>query len=260
MQLYFQKFGSGKPLVILHGLFGSSDNWATFARQLSSELPYEIYTVDLRNHGRSPHHYSFSMEALVDDLQNFLVKNNIESPVLFGHSLGGKVILNYLTEPFSSDVKASVIVDIGLRNYSLKQSHSELLTVMKNSPVEEFTSRVMAEEYFSKLIPSVKMQHFVVKNLKRSKDNGFLWKLNLSAIDTYVDDLLKGVVYQEKNLVKTLFIKGELSDYITLEDETLIQHSFEIVKIVTVQNAGHWVHADNPDALLNEVVLFLKEL
>ncbi len=258
MQLSFQKYGSGKPIVILHGLFGSSDNWVSFARQISELLPYEVYTVDLRNHGRSPHHSSFAMEALVEDLNDFLSQNDIESPILMGHSLGGKIILNYLNEPFSHNVKASIIVDMGLRNYDIKQSHVELLSVMKNAPVEEFTSRIMAEEYFSKHIPSMKLQQFVLKNLKRNKNNRFDWKLNLDAIDVYVDSILKGVGYSEKCKINTLFLKGELSDYINSEDESLIVEVFENATIRTITNAGHWVHADNPVEMLNEIIKFLK--
>ncbi len=260
MQLYFQKYGNGKPLVLLHGLFGSSDNWVSFARKLSELLPYEVYTVDIRNHGRSPHHHSFSMEALVEDLNDFFKQNNIKSPVLMGHSLGGKVILNYLNEPFSEEVKAAIIVDMGLRNYDIKHSHIELLAAMKNAPLEEFSSRNMAEDYFTKAIPSLKMQQFVLKNLKRNQDNRFEWKLNLDAIDTYVDGLVKGVSFSKKQNLPALFLKGELSDYINSEDEVLIVNSFNNAQVVTIPNAGHWVHVDNFDALLDEIIKFLKEI
>lgn len=260
MQLSFQKYGSGKPLVILHGLFGSSDNWVSFARQISELLPYEVYTVDLRNHGRSPHHSSFAMEALVEDLNDFLSQNDIESPILMGHSLGGKIILNYLNEPFSEDVKAAIIVDMGLRDYDIKHSHIELLAAMKNAPLDEFTSRNMAENYFTEAIPSVKMQQFVLKNLKRNKNNCFEWKLNLDAIDTYVDGLVKGVRFNEKQILPVLFLKGELSDYINCEDETRIINSFKNVQIVRISNAGHWVHVDNFEALLSTIIRFLKEI
>lgn len=258
MQLNFKKYGEGNPVVLLHGLFGNSDNWVTFARQLSEHIPVSVYTLDLRNHGRSPHHPSFSMEALVDDLNDFLVQNDIESPILMGHSLGGKVILNYLKEPFSKDVKAIVIADMGLRKYELKYSHVELLTVMKNAPIELFSTRKEAEDFFTNAIPSQKLQQFVLKNLKRNSDNKFEWKLNLDAIDSYIDGLVGEVIFSDKIKIPTLFLKGELSDYINSEDEKLIPKAFENFQIVTIPFAGHWIHVDNHEKLMAEVLRFLK--
>ena len=258
MQLYFKKYGEGNPIVLLHGLFGNSDNWVTFARQLSENIPVSVYTIDMRNHGRSPHHPSFSMEALVDDLNDFLVQNDIESPILIGHSLGGKVILNYLKEPFSNDVKAIVIADMGLRKYELKYSHVELLSLMKNAPIELFSSRNEAEDFFRDAIPSQKLQQFVLKNLKRNSDHKFEWKLNLEAIDSYIDGLIGEVNFTKKNTVPALFLKGELSDYINPEDEILISKAFENSRIVTIPNAGHWIHVDNHEKMLAEVLWFLN--
>ncbi len=258
MTLSFQKYGNGSPLILLHGLFGSSDNWMWFAKNLSALLPLSVYTVDLRNHGRSPHHPVFSMEALIDDLANFIVQNDIENPILMGHSLGGKIILNYLKEPISVDTKSVIIADMGMRNYEMRYHHVELLDLMKNAPMEDFSDRKEIEYYFSTKILSQRLAQFVLKNIKRNAENKFSWKINLEAIDLYLEGLIGKVDFENPIEIPALFIKGADSDYINNIDKEIILQHFKNPQIVEIHNAGHWLHADNPIDFEKAVIEFLK--
>lgn len=258
MELFYTKYGNGNPLIIIHGLFGNSDNWMKFAKNISEQLPLSVYTIDLRNHGRSSHHPVFSMEALVDDLSEFLEKQNIEEPILMGHSLGAKIILNYLKEPFSQKIKAIIVADMGLRTYEMKYHHVELLNIMKNTPLDSFADRKELESYFSQNIPSPRLAQFVLKNLKRDANNQFLWKINLDSIDVYLEKLLDGVSYQKAIEIPSLFMKGENSDYINSEDKILINKYFKSPNMVEISNAGHWINADNPVEFEEKLISFLR--
>lgn len=260
MELFYTKYGNGKPLIIIHGLFGNSDNWMKLAKNISEQLPLSVYTIDLRNHGRSPHHPVFSMEALVDDLSEFLEKQIIEEPILMGHSLGAKIILNYLKEPFSENVRAVIIADMGLRNYEMKYHHVELLNIMKNSPLDSFADRKGLESYFLQKIPSPRLSQFVLKNIKRDANNQFLWKINLDSIDVYLEKLLYGINYNKAIDIPSLFMKGENSDYINSEDKILINKYFKKSKLAEISHAGHWLHADNPTEFEEVLMNFLKTI
>ncbi|MDD2411484.1 MAG: alpha/beta fold hydrolase [Bacteroidales bacterium] len=259
MNLYFKKYGNGIPLVLIHGLFGNSDNWMLFSKNISERLPVAVYSLDLRNHGRSGHHPVFSMEALIDDLAEFLDTNNIENPILMGHSLGGKIILNYLKEPVSKDVKSVIIADMGMRSHEMKYHHVELLYMMKNTPLESFSDRKEIENYFSEKIPSQRLAQFVLKNIKRNAENTFSWKINLEAIDLYLDRLIGKVDYDSPHQVPALFLKGAESDYINEEDRQIISENFLNSEIVEIPKAGHWLHSENPIDFENEIFEFLEK-
>lgn len=258
MNLYFKKYGNGTPLVLIHGLFGNSDNWMMFSKNISKRLPLSVYTLDIRNHGRSGHHPVFSMEALIDDLAEFITTNDIENPILMGHSLGGKIILNYLKEPISKDVKSVIIADMGMRSHEMKYHHVELLDIMKNTPLESFSNRKELERYFSEKISSQRLIQFILKNIKRNAENKFSWKINLEAIDLYLEKLIGKVSYDSPLQIPALFLKGAESDYINEEDRKIISQNFLNPKIIEIQKAGHWLHSENPVDFENEIFKFLK--
>lgn len=259
MILYSKKYGEGIPLVLIHGLFGNSDNWMLFSKNISKRLSISVYALDIRNHGRSGHHPVFSMEALIDDLAEFLTTNGIENPILMGHSLGGKIVLNYLKEPISKDVKSVIIADMGMRNHEMKYHHVELLDMMKRTPLYGFSNRKELEKHFTEKISSQRLAQFVLKNIKRNAENKFSWKINLEAIDLYLDRLIGKISYEYPIQIPALFLKGAESAYINEEDREIISQNFSSPKIVEIQKAGHWLHSENPIDFENEIIEFLEK-
>ena len=252
MQLFYREYGSGQPLVLLHGLFGSSDNWVTFAKKLAESCNVRVFIPDLRNHGQSPHHPVFSFEALVDDLFEFIENHQISNPIILGHSLGGKIILKALAEQ-PRFCKAAIIADMGLREYKPRYGHVEILELMQNNDLSNFTSRKEVEELVAKHISDQRLQLFVLKNVFWKNAETLDWKINVEAIGNYLPEIFSGVKFLKPIEIETWFIKGSLSDYINDNDVELIKAQFTNVHFAELENAGHWLHVDNPTAFLKAV-------
>lgn len=258
MNLFYRTYGNGpKNMIIVHGLFGQSDNWTSFARSISSALPLKVFTLDLRNHGNSPHHPVFSMEALVDDLINFIKDNEIENPIVLGHSLGAKIAMHMLDEDECPKIDKLIVVDMGMRTYPMRYTHVELLTAMKETPISDFTSRKQIEDYLAQIIKSERYLNFVLKNIQRNSDDTFSWKINLESVDRHLEDILGGVEYRSAKNLPVLFLKGERSDYINDEDLEIIAKSFNNQKVVTISGTGHWLHSENPVDMEKEIKAFI---
>lgn len=266
MKLYFREQGKGWPMIIVHGLYGSSDNWLTIAKQLESH--FKIFTVDLRNHGNSPHSNEHSYKAMATDLDEFIESNGILNPILLGHSMGGKVVMQYgLSHP--EKVHRMVVVDISpLSNTSAHHKqhtidHSNIISALRNLPIERIESRKEADTILSERVPSERTRSFLLKNLTRS-GNTFKWKLNLDALATNLEEVMDGFSTSTPQHINQksfpiLFIKGSQSDYIDKRDEEAIKIFYPEAKIAVVENAGHWVHAEQPQALTNLLLTFCKE-
>ena len=221
MKLFFREFGQGEPLIILHGLFGSSDNWVTFARKLSADTSRRILVPDLRNHGQSPHHSVFSFEAMVDDLHELMEDLQLENPIIMGHSLGGKIILKSLEEAPNSYSKI-IIADMGLRKYSPRYGHVEILELMQKSDLSEYISRNEVEDFVNQTIIDQRIQSVVMKNVYWKTKETLGWRINVEAISNYLPEIFAGVTYSKPITTPILFIKGSKSDYINSEDVDLI--------------------------------------
>ncbi len=258
MKLFFREFGRGEPLILLHGLFGSSDNWVTFARKLSADINRRILVPDLRNHGQSPHHSVFSFDAMVDDLHELMQDYQIDRPAIMGHSLGGKIILKSLEEAPNNFSKI-IIADMGLRKYSPRYGHVEVLELMQKNDLSEYTSRNEVEEFVSKNIIDQRIQSVVMKNVYWKTKEMLGWKINVEAISDYLPEIFLGIAYPKPIDTPITFIKGGNSDYINSEDVGLIAKNFSHSVIVEIENAGHWLHVDNPEAFYNAVKIALIE-
>ena len=248
MQLNHKIFGEGEPFVILHGLFGMLDNWQSFAKKLAEH--YKVYIVDLRNHGKSFHTDEFSYELMSEDLLKFYAENDISNAILLGHSMGGKAAMRFaLDNP--QLIKKLFVLDIGPKQYM--PGHLEIFEALFALEVDSLESRKDASDALEERIPSFGVRQFILKNLTRNKDKSFRWKMNLKAIyehyDKIIEALEEGVFHGD-----ALFIKGGNSDYINEGDEELIYKYFPNAAFETVADAGHWVHAEKPDELL-EIVL-----
>ncbi|MGB3588124.1 MAG: alpha/beta fold hydrolase [Tunicatimonas sp.] len=253
MKLHYRTLGEGQPIIILHGIFGTSDNWQTFGKQLATD--YQVFLVDQRNHGLSPHSDTFDYPAMAMDIYEFVQQHQLENPIIIGHSMGGKAAMFYAVTHPNAFAKL-IVVDIAPRSYPVHHQH--ILDAMSGVNLASATSRKDIEDQLKPHLPDFGVRQFLMKNLKRENNNSFSWKLNLSAIQANIENV--GVAVPTNNLVDrpTLFVRGAKSDYIRAEDETLIQEIFPQATVVTIENAGHWVHAEQPDALYKSLMKFLQ--
>jgi len=244
MQLFFRRFGEkgNQPVVILHGLFGISDNWVSYGRRLSLE-GYEIFIPDQRNHGQSPQSDNFNYLSLTDDLFDFIDENEIEDPIIIGHSMGGKVAMRFTLEnPLL--VKKLVVVDISLKAYGPRKQHLSIIKAMKSIDLASINFRQEVEDQLAKYIPEPRIRLFILKNLHRKSKNEFEWRLYYQGIEKSLTEMFDAIDTSVKYDKPTLFIKGGASDYILLEDYDQIRYNFSNAEIVTIENASHWLHVE----------------
>lgn len=252
MKLFYREYGSdGRPMIILHGLLGSSDNWLPQARMLSDE--YHVFVVDQRNHGQSPHSDDFSYDHLVNDLSEFIQEHRIENPVLLGHSMGGKTVMHYALQ-YPDEVDRLVVVDIAPKQYDVR--HDYIVEALKSIPIESIGSRQEADEALARHISNVAVRQFLLKNLMRKPEGGFGWRINLSVIEKKLEAISAG--FREHGVYNkpTLFVRGSKSDYILDEDRDLIRKYFPNSVLVTL-DTGHWVQAEKPEEFVETVRQFL---
>ena len=241
---------SGPNIFIVHGLFGTLDNWHSFAKELSED--YRVITVDLRNHGRSFHTYEFDYPVLAEDL-NLLwheLSDNMPS-IWLGHSLGGKAVIQ-LANDFPESVYRLIVVDIGIKQSPKR--HTSYFDALHALPLNNITSRKQADKILMDSIPDWSIRQFLLKNLHRSRE-GFSWKFNLTSIYRNYNQILEEL--DVDLAVPTLFIKGGKSNYILVDDIPHILERFENGEIKTIEEAGHWVHADQPKMLIQLVKNYL---
>lgn len=251
MELYYREYGQGEPLLILHGLFGFSDNWQTVAKALSDE--FLVLAVDLRNHGRSPHAPSHTYADMAEDLREFMEKNWIHSARVMGHSMGGKAAMQLaLTHP--DLVKKLVVVDIAPGQATDK--HQPIYRTLLDIDLANMAARQDIEAAMAANIPDMGVRQFLLKNVTRNDDGSFAWKMNLPVLWRYFPDIL-GPVTGDPYKGPALFVAGGNSNYIRPEDESDIRRLFPQSRILTIPDAGHWVHADKPVELIKVLRDFL---
>jgi len=244
------------PLFILHGLLGSMDNWRTQAKRLSQFRP--VYTLDLRNHGSSPHIKGMSYREMYEDVIKVAKHEKLESFHLLGHSMGGKVAMQ-LALAQSSLIKSLIIVDIAPKPYPLW--HQKTLQAVMNAPVESMNSRQEIDDYLKPSIEDMAERSFMIKNLKRnSNKKGFSWRCNLNEISRGYLKIAGFSTALEQYQNKTLFIRGENSNYINQSDRPLIQNLFPQSEIISINGSGHLPHVQKADQFFKLVNSFLEDL
>jgi pimeloyl-ACP methyl ester carboxylesterase len=253
MELNFKVYGQGEPLIIMHGMFGMLDNWQLIAKKLSET--FMVFLVDLRNHGRSPHSEEFGYQIMSDDLLRFMNENWIHHAHIVGHSMGGKVAMRFALEN-PDMIDKLVVVDIAPKTY--EGNHESIIDALIGLDLSKLTSRTDAEIYFRKLINEESTIQFLLKNLSREKDGNYRWKMNLPVIVSKYQEILGHEHTDEQFDGPTLFIRGQNSDYINPDEFNDYKHNFPDAKLITISNAGHWVHAESPDAFLKELLNFLN--
>ena len=251
MKLHYKKIGDGEPLLILHGLFGSADNWGSLAKRLATNNT--VYLVDLRNHGRSPHSNVMNYESMAEDVYELIINEKIDQPILLGHSMGGKVSLKF-TDKYPQILKKLIVADIGIKSYPMH--HDIIIKGLKNVDLSVVNSRSEATSALSFYVKEQGIQQFLLKNLYWIEKGQLAWRMNINAIESNIFEILSEIKMNNTN-IKTLFIRGELSNYILKEDYPEIKKVFSNLEIETVLNAGHWLHAENPNSFYEKVIKFI---
>lgn len=268
LQLNFRSFGEGPALIILHGLYGSSDNWISIGRELASF--FTVYIPDQRNHGSSPHTKEHNYKCLSEDILNFMQEHQIPSASFLGHSMGGKVaMLTALRKP--EVVNKLIVVDISPRAYQTLSEHApqavdhlNILKSMQEVNFDEVENRMDVDMILASTIKSQRIRAFLLKNVKRTDKRKFGWKINLPVLLESLPHIMEGIIPESNqgisgsSNVPVLFLKGENSGYIPEEDFSLIKELFAHAQIVTIPNSGHWLHAEQTSLFLKNVRYFLE--
>lgn len=253
MTLHSQILGEGKSFVILHGFLGMSDNWKTLGNRWAED-GYEVHLLDQRNHGRSFHSDEFSYEIMAEDLKNYCEEHGLKEIVLLGHSMGGKVAMQFAVT-YPEMVSKLIVADIGPKAYP--PHHQDILKALLQLDFSKIKSRGEAEDVLSEYIKDEGTKLFLLKNLYRKNKNELGLRINLPILSAKIGEV--GAALPENTIFKgdTLFLGGENSGYIEPMDEILIKKHFPKAKIEIISNAGHWLHAENPDEFYDNVMNFL---
>jgi len=254
MKLFFRHFGSGKPVVILHGLFGLSDNWVSFGRALGEH--YAVYIPDLRNHGQSPHSSIFDFPSLEEDLHELIEDTGLRRVYLVGHSLGGKTAMLF-TLRHPELISKLVVVDISLRKSAPDREHQQLLDAMGKVGIGTAKSRSDVEKQLARYVESVKLRQFLMKNVYWRDRFSLDWRLNIKAINENLLSIFEGVEVPGVYDGPVLLVRGGRSDYILDSDIPGLKMKFPWAELHTIANASHWVHADAPGEFYRLVKKFL---
>lgn len=264
MRLHFKELGTGRPLVVLHGLFGSSDNWMGVAPRFAQH--FRVILVDLRNHGLSPHSDEMNWTVMAGDLAGFFDTHALEQVHVLGHSLGGKVAIQFALE-FPARVHKLVVVDMAPR--ANLPEHDRIFKALLALDLKRFHSRREMEEALEPDIPDLTLRRFLLKNLKSTTapvtarregvTRSFDWKINLRGLFECYPQLLEAVTDGKPFPKPALFLRGGKSHYVLDSDFPLIHRLFPHAKIETIARANHWVHADAPDEFVRHVVGFLAQ-
>jgi pimeloyl-ACP methyl ester carboxylesterase len=252
MRLNFQATGDGPTLIILHGFLGSSDNWRRAAQRLGAR--FRVITLDLRNHGHSPHHRVMSYPAMAEDIHEFLDQQIIPSVHVLGHSMGGKVAMQLATTR-PQRIDKMIVVDIAPKRYPA--THESTLGTLRNLDLRSFKSFGEINSALAPQIPSAGIRQFLMKNLARQSDAGFRWRINLEAMTNNYAELTKPIAPTHTFAKPACFIRGGRSDYLADKDLPLIEKMFPRATLFTIPDAGHWVHVDAAEDFLKIVTDFL---
>ena len=252
VELAVSEQGEGPPLLVLHGLFGSSTNWRSAARHLARA--HRVLLVDMRNHGASPHAPAMDYGSLGADVAALIERLGLERPTVMGHSMGGKAAMR-LALDLPERVGALCVVDIAPAPSA--HDHTEVIAAMRAVDLDAIEGRGAADAALAAHVEDPGLRGFLLQNL-RSGPDGLFWRIALDAIEAAHDDLLAfpepaGVRYDGP----CLFVRGERSDYVLDAHRDAIARLFPAAEVRTVPGAGHWVHAERPQAFLETVEPFL---
>jgi len=252
VDLNYKIIGAGKPFVILHGLFGSLDNWQTHAKTLSNY--FQVILVDARNHGHSPHTDNYSYDLMAEDLHRLFQNLDITKAHVLGHSMGGKAVMRF-AQLYPDLVEKLYVIDMGIKSYPL---HHELILKSLNAvSAAKPSSRKLAQDIISEYVSDQSVQQFLLKNLYWVIPGKELdWRMNVIVLEKEMSEILQEIPKAPDCDMPTLFVRGGLSNYILDEDFDDIDALFHQATMSTIEGAGHWVHAEKVDEFLDVVLRF----
>ena len=251
--LHSKILGQGQPVLILHGYFGMSDNWKTLGNQFAKD--YEVHLIDLRNHGRSFHAREFNYEVMVDDVQHYIEYHQLENIILLGHSMGGKTAMLFAVE-HPDLLDKLIIADIAPRAY--KPHHNEILAALNSVDFSKHNSRRLIDEHLQQYIPTPGVRMFLMKNVYWREKGVLDFRFNLASLTENNPEVGKALPPNTQFDHDTLFLAGANSGYITGQELPLIEKHFPKSKVITIPDAGHWLHAEKPELFYKEVINFLS--
>lgn len=252
MQLHFTTLGTGEPLLLLHGLLGSHQNLLPASRRLAER--FQVFAIDQRNHGHSPHHEEMHYEAMAADVVRFMDTHQLDSAHVLGHSMGGKTAMQLaLHHPVR--VRKLVVVDMSPRAYGPR--FARLLHSLRELRPERFQTRREADLALASSVPDESLRQFLLKNLKHDEQGGFRWRIHLDAIAGNYDHLRAAVDSATPFTGEALFLLGGNSDYVGEADKIEIHRLFPSSQFECIAGAGHWVHAEKPGEFAEAVMKFL---
>lgn len=246
---------AGEPLIVLHGLFGAAVNWRYICQALQAER--EVYALDLRNHGRSPHAASMTFPLMARDIFEFMDAHELPSCVILGHSLGGKAAMQAaLTQP--ERCSRLIVADIAPKRYPPR--HDDIFEAVDTINRSMISSRQQADELIKGILPDQATRLFLLTNLRRDDNGKFGWRINMDAIRANYEIISGPPAVTDGRYDKpALFIKGGRSPYIKNEDWPAIRSLFPGAELQTIEQSGHWVHTEQPEIFLNIVRDFLNQ-
>ena len=262
--LHFRRTGHGPAMVILHGLYGSSDNWISIARKLEDR--FTVYIPDLRNHGKSPHTSTHTYQDMVDDLYKFFINNHIQKATILGHSMGGKLAMMFASE-YPELITGLIVADIAPKNYNAENKpfktvlqHELILGLMEELNLVAVTSRKEIDYFLSEKLKNSTLRQFLIKNIHRDKEGYFEWKINVPVLKHALNSITSEVNsdwFADRRPIlnyPVTFIRGLSSDYITDQDIPLIKDIYPEARVIDIPNAGHWLHAEQPGKFVEAVL------
>ncbi|MGL1885354.1 MAG: alpha/beta fold hydrolase [Reichenbachiella sp.] len=250
--LNYKRFGEGQPLIIIHGFMGSLDNWMTLGKKFAED--FDVILVDQRNHGKSFHSDEWGYSYMVDDLEKLIDELELVNPILLGHSMGGKTVMQYAAF-HDAKIDRLIVADIGPKFYP--PHHKTILDGLSAVNIDALQSRQEADEFLSSYVSDIGIRTFLLKNLNRSSE-GFSWKMNLPVLADNIEKIGEELSRHLPIETGSLFIRGGNSDYILDEDWSSIEEIFENSELATIEGVGHWLHAERPSEFYDLIMKFLK--
>lgn len=252
MRLNFRKIGEGDALIIVHGLFGSADNWQTLGKKYAEN--YCVYLVDLRNHGHSPHSDEFNYDLMAEDLHELILDEQIMFANFIGHSMGGKAVMRY-AQRWPEFVEKLIVADMGMKAYP--PHHEKILAALNEINEQHMSSRAQADTILSKYVPEAAIKQFLMKNLYWFEKEDLRWRMNVPVLEKCIPAILAGLPDAFID-ADTLFIRGQMSNYVVDEDFDYLTSRNRNTHFETINNAGHWLHAEAPEEFFQATSAFLE--
>lgn len=252
--LHSKILGEGKPLLILHGFLGMSDNWKTLGNRYA-ENGLEVHLIDQRNHGKSFHNADFDYDYLANDVLNYMKHHTIDEAIVLGHSMGGKTAMQLaMTHP--DRVEKLLVADIAPKYYP--PHHQEIMNALLNLDLNEVSSRGQADQELANYLSDFGTRQFLLKNLYWKEKGKLGFRFNLEILKDKMEEIGESIATTSVFAKPTLFLKGDRSEYIAPTDAEGIKKHFPEAQIETIENAGHWLHAENPNQFFEISIAFIN--